>query len=522
MWKLILVQIIAAKPFLENLLIQVAHSLSSSTPDDPSSHVSDFRSQPRADSRSENYEVEPMDDDKNSTVSEQQDESTPTPPTGILSNVKGFRLFPWLRSNNNSTEMYSDIIGNIIGSARERITTAFQRLIAPLQRHRQLYHRQQEEQMQPHEKDAASENLMNPFIRNETSKSTNSSNVAAVVDDESKLFSNTSETPPPEKMNHDESALGDKEISSDAVYQTTENKNNDQVETSSEFVGLALPIEESNQPKVSFHLDSDYAFEANESGIIGPIQAEKGFLAKRLEHISKRLNETRNQFRARTIQAVSSLVPLVQLVAERRRRGRKIVNSLETETTSGGSMMLENYGTAKNNEENNFPLPPHLSRLSSNLLALHPRSKERRAALVFQNAFNNYAQLVINGRNASTGDGNSISNTIEQKDGNDNYSAGGDAGDDGEGGSDANNEDDNDDDADDDDDDDEYGNKDDIGIAGEEVIDNNVSSRASRISATERMNMQSIATVGILILEVFGSIAGLTWGAFNQLQLLFP
>ncbi|XP_029719201.2 uncharacterized protein LOC109404999 [Aedes albopictus] len=542
---LCLVHLTTAKPFLENLLIQVAHSLSSSTPDDPNSHVSDFRAQPRADSRSENYEVEPMDDDdKNSTVTEQQDESlSPTPAPGILSNVKGFRLFPWQRSDNNSTELYSDIIGNIIGSARERITAAFQRLISPLQRHRQLYHRQQE-QMQPHQSDAPSENLMNSLIKNETSKTDSSSTtVATVVEDEFKLSSNASELPSQEKMNHDESATKDKEISSDAVDQMAENKNNDQVETSSEFVGLALPIEESNhQPKVSFHLDSDYAFEANESGIIGPIQAEKGFLAKRLEHISKRLNETRNQFRARTIQAVSSLVPLVQLVAERRRRGRKIVNSLETETTSGGS--VGNYGTAKNNEENNFPLPPHLSRLSSNLLALHPRSKERRAALVFQNAFNNYAQLVINGRNASTGDGNSISNTIEQKDGNGNYSAGGDAAGDGvniggvgeEGsanhvdGDNADN-DDNDDDDDDDanDDDDEYGNKDDIGIAGtvsaaagEEVIDNNVSSRASRISATERMNMQSMATVGILILEVFGSIAGLTWGAFNQLQLLFP
>ncbi|XP_062554448.1 uncharacterized protein LOC134219660 isoform X2 [Armigeres subalbatus] len=503
-------------------------------PNDPNSHVSDFRTQPRADSRFENYEVDPVEDNKNSTATdEREDESPPASSTGILFNGTGFRLFPWLRSNDNSTETYSDIIGNIIGSARKRITTAFQRLLSPLRRHRQQFHSQPEVEPQTHANDAPSESLMDSLKQNDTSSLAG----ATGVQDAFKLFSNTSETVPPEQIDHDKSANIPKEHSSDSVYQTTTgNKNNDQVETSSEFVGLAMPIEESNQPKVSFHLDSDYAFEANESDIIGPIQPEKGFLAKRLEHISKRLNETRNQFRARTIQAVSSLVPLVQLVAERRRRGRKTVNSLETKTTSGGTVLPENYGTAKNNEENNFPLPPHLSRLSSNLLALHPRSKERRAALVFQNAFNNYAQLVINGRNASTGDGNSISNTIEQKDGNDNYSIGEDAGYSansatGENGNEDDHGDDDDDDNEenDDDDNDEYGNKDDIGIAGagtaaagEEVIDNNVSSRASRISATERMNMQSIATVGILILEVFGSIAGLTWGAFNQLQLLFP
>lgn len=481
----------------------MATSLSSSTPDDPQSHVSDFRAQPKANSRSDRYEVEPTDEGKTNTTIEQ----TEAPPsTGILWNGKGFRLFPWLRSNNG-TEMYSDIIGNIIGSAREQITVAFQRLLSPLQRHRQQPHPQEHHSGSgSSETDAASENLMNSLIKNETSK-TNSSNVATDVNGESKLFLDAREIQA-EKMDH-EPVIKETVISSDAAYQT-KNKNNDLVETTSESVGLALPIEESNQPKVSFQLDNDYAFETNES-VIGPIQPEKGFLAKRLEHISKRLNETRNQFRARTIQAVSSLVPLVQLVTER--RGRKIVNSLETETTSGS---LENYGTAKNNEENNFPLPPHLSRLSSNLLALHPRSKERRAALVFQDAFNKYAQLVINGRNASTGDGNSISNTIEQKEGNDNYST------DDAGGANIAGEDD-----DDDHDDDEYENKDDIAGsigngAGEEVIDNNVSSRASYISATKRMNMQSVATVGILILEVFGSIAGLTWGAFNQLQLLFP
>ncbi|XP_065078095.1 arginyl-tRNA--protein transferase 1-like [Ochlerotatus camptorhynchus] len=506
---LCMVHIIAAKPFLENLLLQVATSLSSSTPDDPQSHVSDFRAQPKANSRSDRYEVDSTDEGKNNTTTEQTDT---LPSTGILWNSNGFRLFPWLRSNN-VTEMYSDIIGNIIGSARERITVAFQRLLSPLQRHRQQPHHQEQQHRSDfgsNEIDAASANLMNSLIKNETSK-TNSSNVATDVNGESKLFVNASEIQS-EKMDH-EPVIKETVISSDAPCQTK--NNNNQVETTSEFVGLALPIEESNQPKVSFQLDNDYAFETNES-VIGPIQPEKGFLAKRLEHISKRLNETRNQFRARTIQAVSSLVPLVHLVTER--RGRKIVNSLETATTNGS---LENYSTAKNNEENNFPLPPHLSRLSSNLLALHPRSKERRAALVFQNAFNKYAQLVINGRNASTGDGNSISNTIEQKEGNDNYST------DDAGGANIAGEDVDDGDDDDEDDDDEYENKDDIAGSigngtGEEVIDNNVSSRASYISATKRMNMQSVATVGILILEVFGSIAGLTWGAFNQLQLLFP
>lgn len=167
------VQIAAAKPFLENVLIQVAHSLSSSMPNDPNSHVSDFRTQPRADSRFENYEVDPVEDNKNSTATdEREDESPPASSTGILFNGTGFRLFPWLRSNDNSTETYSDIIGNIIGSARKRITTAFQRLLSPLRRHRQQFHSQPEVEPQTHANDAPSESLMDSLKQYVEKKST--------------------------------------------------------------------------------------------------------------------------------------------------------------------------------------------------------------------------------------------------------------------------------------------------------------------------------------------------------------
>lgn len=428
---------VAAKPFLGNFLLQVATSLSSSTPDDPNSHVSDFRSQPHHSGDDSSRPL--MDESENSTLSEPSTVMAEESTEGTLKNSGRLQIVPWQYNGNNTIRTFSEIVGNIIGTARGRISAAFQRLFTPIRQRRQGYFHQQPTLLKVEKELTINENV-------EMSK----------VD------------------------------LSTAYLETKGAEENIEANNTAKSIEPELQLEdESSEQRVSFQLDKQSTVET--SALVKNTRPLKRFFLKRLERFAKRLNETRKQFRARTIRIVGSLIPLLLLDEETRSRG--MVNLLDIDSSN---VTWGYYNSDEKNVQNKFPLPKQLSRVSNNLLSLNADRSER-AILALQNAFFKYAKLIINGTNnvSLAENRTSLPDEFDPKEGS-NFSQ----------------------DVTDDEDkkeiEDEY-----------DIEEESVSSRASFNSAARRFNVRNMETIGILILEMFGSIAGLTWGALQQLQKYF-
>ncbi|XP_058821096.1 uncharacterized protein LOC131683276 [Topomyia yanbarensis] len=449
---------VAAKPFLGNFLLQTVSSFSSSA--DPKSYVSDFRTQQNAVDRTVIHEMHPSDYSKNS--------ETAINKMGT-SSIVGTQH----RDGELHPELNTKKINKIFGLARERLTGAFHRLFNV-------------------DSSTVMKNTSNPFIvgsntfvkhdeldGNEAILS-DSLNSKAVVNDRVKYSSNMG---PGYDLRVD---------ISNSVYKNKD-QSNETTESISDLMKVTLPVEEQIDPDELTKFGGDFNSDLNNSTVTCP-QQKKGFIIKRLENIIKRLNNTRHQFRTRTVHAVVKLIPLVHSVVNK-----------EIYKKKPAGRFLENGRKPKTKDGNEYSMPFRLSKLSHNLLAFNEKSKEQ-ASLVFQNAFNRYAQLITSGMNTATDVNNSISKEAQQKERIDNYSTV-DTG--------RNNVVKNDDDS--------YENnaRSDRMATDKKAIDVNVSNSANYVAASKRMNLQKIEMVGILILEVFGSIAGLTWGAFNQLQLFF-
>ncbi|XP_055609566.1 uncharacterized protein LOC129756664 [Uranotaenia lowii] len=515
----------SAKAFLGNFLLQAATSLSSSMQDDPQSHVSDFRSQPKADSRADKYIGNLTDDSMNSSSTEQTG-LLMTMPSGTtereLTSDENSLPSPFgrgtaeLRNKSNNVELYSEIIGNIIGSARERITNAFQRFLTPLYRQQQVREHRLKNDSEDNDRKPESVDRNNSLAKLE-------------ADHRSLKKSGNYQLPEANEVSQKKDvpvSTNNGSISLEANYRLIDDKKLVNESAPKDDFDIPSSVEANTKSTTAFQLNSNPTSDSylTSIGIASTTsRPSRAFVVKRIESISQQLNENRIQLRNRTIEAFGAIVPYLRLIVARSGRLRAS-NFSESDATSGTHIKSS---MTQPGEEINFPEPLPLSRLSHNLLSLNSNSRHR-ARLALQNAFNKYARLVINGKNASTDNGNSIPNSSTRKEGNNNYFTNVDR------------DDDSSDDAGGDDDTDDYvgirtinNERDDTGSMdemarssgsignGEEIIDNNVPSRASYISSAKRMNMAGVETVGILILEVLGSIAGFTWGAFNQLQLLF-
>ena len=119
---------IESKPFLRDLFYQTASQISSSlTTSDDKSHISDYRTQPRADSRAIKPERLAQlnlsnKDNLLSNIGKQYDKSSTS------NNV--FQLQRLIGQRNDGN--YSEVIGNIIEIVRERITSVFQQFLSPV------------------------------------------------------------------------------------------------------------------------------------------------------------------------------------------------------------------------------------------------------------------------------------------------------------------------------------------------------------------------------------------------------
>ncbi|XP_055639519.1 uncharacterized protein LOC129777316 [Toxorhynchites rutilus septentrionalis] len=415
-----------SKPYLGNFLLQAASSLSFAPPDDPQSHVSDFRTQPKANSR-----MDIVEGDKQINVDMMESSITTTE---MPQNREPSLLPEWI--NNNGTNMYYGKIGGIIRSARERISMGFQRLSARLRN---------------------SSERFNDFLTTGAFRYMNIKGIRSTTETSAEI-----DFKPLNNMNTSETDLKTMSTAVDdplqPIYQL-ERRENEQRNNAAYQLAFLI-----NNPKQT--IDPLQLFNNNTSGKNHPTTLtipKKNFLAGRFQNITKHLNETRNLFRNRTIKAIATLVPLVVLATKR--KGYGTGNTMETGHTNE---FLTNLGMETND---------NVSQLSSKLSDSHSNSD----------------------RNAPTDEGKLFSNSSEpnrdhsnnQDEARKNY-------------------------------DDDYQKKDNfVGSSRIDVEDVFDPSHASYSSAAKKMNLQSMGMIAIIVLEVFGSIFGLTWGALNHLRLLF-
>ena len=240
-------------------------------------------------------------------------------------------------------------------------------------------------------------------------------------------------------------------------YDLQGNKNIDK--PADEFVGLTLD-DNDNDTEINFNDDISIS-EQNHNN--------KTFLGNKVENFAKRYRRKKENIKNIVRLAVTPLLLLWNSMNE---------NSNITENNQLNR--LENLMDARNNGENNSILSSHFLRLTNHLLRMNKHTREESVKAI-RSAVEKYARLVVNGTNVPL---NGIDNSVETTRVTDDI--------------------------------DFVKNKEtgkcsdsDDGDEAEEDMDDTEDQMSSK-APTE--------VIGILLLEIFGSVVGLSWGIINQIQ----